>query len=276
MSCQWRHLALATLVVVALVQGCLAGEESLVVLGLLTFVALCATKAPVRRCLLDGCADVTTGLLIAFLAYQAHDGYQLIFRFTNGVYERTVVERYDAARFRLVRVYAPSEDELPVRACPRVVDLYEWRSGALYYVGTDNWYSKTRVVYTPGHRWLNASEQPGYATHAPTAFQLFTLVDANADCNEEAVLLQRTGSHDVWHAAYPDQVIDTPMTGPVRTVMLDQVTVVNGWDDYWKERWWIYQHPTHGAIPIASVGWRKLPGRAPTVIWDQVLLAVQR
>jgi hypothetical protein len=230
---------------------------------------------PGRRLTRTVC-DVAAGLLVAFLAYQAHDGYQLVFRGADGVYERTVVERYDATRFRLVRTYARSLDELPIRGCPRVVDTFVWRAGSLYYVGTDNWYEKTRVVYTPGHRWLNASEQPAIATHAPTSALVFALVDADADCNEEAAVPRGTGSNDVWHAVYPDQVIDTPMTGPVVAVMVDQVTVVNGWDDYWKERWWIYQHPVHGAIPIASVGWRKLPGRAPAVIWDSVLLSVER
>lgn len=232
--------------------------------------------AEALRRLARGYADVAAWLLVLLLCYQGHDGYQFIYRFSDGTYERTAVERYDASRFRLVRTYATTRAGLPVRGCPRTVDTFEWRSGVLYYLSTDNWYDKTRVVYTPGHRWLSSSEQAGYATHAYTQGTVATLVDADGDCNAEAAVTKPIGTHDVWHAAYADQPITTPFTGAVTATVLDQVTVVNGWDDYWKERWWIYQHPVYGAIPVASMGWRKLPGGPEQTLWSQVLVAVER
>lgn len=213
-----------------------------------------------------------TWLVILLAAFTPPDQYQFTYQhLVQPVCERVVVDRYDATRFRLIRTYGATCPAAPVRACPRTVDWFEWRTGTLYYLGTDNWYTKRRVRYTPGHRWLTTTERANYATHAWTTGTAWRLEDTNGDCVEEAAILvpEDGGTHDIWHAAYPGQQVTSPLTGPVEAVRLDEVTVVNGnWATYWKEEWWIA--PTiYGPAPVRHRGWY-----TDQLLWDMLLVGV--
>lgn len=198
------------------------------------------------------------------------DGYDLMKpneRQAGGIFAKFRLVFSDNNHFKIWHINGSDRKPNPPD-CPRNVDTFEWRGGDLYYTDTYNYSenpdNRKHVKYAPGHLYMKRTMRPGVPVTSTSVGSLYSFAFRDCDVPTDETEARPPRNFRMTATVYEHQVAWSSYTGgidkPVPVIRLDELTCTNpsGPNNCpfpFKEEWYYYKDPTHGYVPIHSVGY---------------------
>jgi len=166
--------------------------------------------------------------------------------------------------------------------CPRIDDVKVWSGDELIYTDTYNFYSNAKNLThlsAPGHIWADRWMKLGEQKSGSYTDEVFLIEHSN--CSVTSSSLSFTLTNVALRGLYSGDTAWSPYTGgesnPLPVLRLDEITWFGSDPDDWtKEEWFFYDHPTLGYISIHTKGTRKNLGSSTIeTLWDLRLQEVR-